>query len=513
MDGRGPPYNPYFQSEPALTGVQQGTLPPTGPYPSGSTPFDQNPAYPEVYPNFGLNFPQPQPPFPSTLPYPSHTTSSSYSHNQLPPGYPVSVGLPPSLGAVIPSVRPSQAPHTQPYPATTTGVPVSTISSRNQHLSAYNSSFGVGGGGANTTAHFQSPQHVFNSAGSQGAFGQHQANFQDPAHGIVGVVLEPTPRELGEKKMILQYCSSADRYIRPVTNSVSQGWNMCVFTASNISRNFSNERKKYFLARRPNAPHGRLEWRFDVSSSGTRIKSVRAKFNAKIQFKGLGREFIDVYILAPSNERVHLNFLGIEQKFKSLKGQQKFSLVAEISGTTAPAQWDQKFSKQDQQISDLQNQILLLRGATAKEATPAQPEDVDVCSTDSQTPKDITVKVSRKRSPSPGFGSPTARTSPRTNPAETTAIPVTKRERSAEEEDSSSLPETEKSKSAASNVMSTCRGSSEKNAVLFRNIHQLRWDSSGTSKTVRNTRRTRSGGPAVDLQSHGSSRSGVRPRS
>ena len=228
MDKRQPPYNPYYNP----------TNPAGMPNPAAAaTIYPQlNPAY-MTSTHFATAIPAHFPPVPVPPSYPSP------SNNHLPSGYPTTgctgVGVPAGaantprpvvvgtsfLGPSGHHLPPGYTP-VNPGPAYSTST---SVGGGNALPPGYIPDKGSGVGSHGPSVYLNSP-YVNNNPYPQPAISPYPAGVLPqtgpfPNSNVVacGVTVEPTPQEVREKKMVLQYCCGMDRYSRPVTGHTIPG--------------------------------------------------------------------------------------------------------------------------------------------------------------------------------------------------------------------------------------------------------------------------------------------------
>lgn len=207
MESRPPAFNPNYPGPPQLPG-----------YPAGTKP-----AYPNPYPNLpGFNQPiypdgnlHPSVTHPSvSAPPPPYTSVTSANSSALPPGYPVDTSSYRPVNPTYPSYTTPLQPVYQTYPPIQQYPP-------NQPYPPYAATPNMG---IAPPAGFVNVMPVMPSQACGPACGPVSApypNLQSYTPGFVGFVFQPTPTELKARKMIVQYNTSADCYVRPKDSSIT----------------------------------------------------------------------------------------------------------------------------------------------------------------------------------------------------------------------------------------------------------------------------------------------------
>lgn len=152
-----------------------------------------------------------------------------------------------------------------------------------------------------------------------------------------GYVFTPTEKEKSDKLLHVRYSASKDQYCR-VSNKceVIPSWDHCVWRKESVFRKVENDWQMVYIARTEGSSTGKISWKFDFSSVGTKIKSATVIANSQTFNSGSV-----CWKLESGQTITEFSGDGKTQLLPSLSGSAEFIIVAELSGGDGDTSWQQ----------------------------------------------------------------------------------------------------------------------------------------------------------------------------
>ncbi|XP_055327506.1 peptide-N(4)-(N-acetyl-beta-glucosaminyl)asparagine amidase-like [Paramacrobiotus metropolitanus] len=259
----------------------------------------------------------------------------------LPPGYPTSstTGMPPA-GSYNQPYPAGAVPGAPGYPTSATLPPGYPTSS-----SALPAGYNMSGSGPYPAGALNMPPYnpAFTHPDSQahsypypGAYPSMQSQTPYGPQDVVGYVFRLSDHEKSKHHFDVKYSPSIDKYVRMSDhNQEIAGWRSLVYAEQNIQQKVEHDHQMSYLARKENGVFGRIEWRFDSTEAGKRIKRLHVKFPWKLYEDGQ----VHAYIATERGENIPLKDSDRSQEISGVVGLQRFSIIAELSRGQGEHAW------------------------------------------------------------------------------------------------------------------------------------------------------------------------------
>ncbi|OQV25054.1 hypothetical protein BV898_01264 [Hypsibius exemplaris] len=152
---------------------------------------------------------------------------------------------------------------------------------------------------------------------------------------VLGNVIRPSTHETTARKLEVRYSARNDKYKRP-TNPIrmkANGWNTLVYAERNMEwltehcRSGEQEEVMTYLSRKPGTSSAYIEWRFDFTEAGLRVKKCSLKF----PFETFEDGHVRVYLKADNSDDALSVYSSLTATdVPKMRGWDKFSLIAEL---------------------------------------------------------------------------------------------------------------------------------------------------------------------------------------
>ncbi|XP_072303452.1 peptide-N(4)-(N-acetyl-beta-glucosaminyl)asparagine amidase [Eucyclogobius newberryi] len=157
---------------------------------------------------------------------------------------------------------------------------------------------------------------------------------QTPAR-TSGFVFTPTDEEKRAQQLHVRYSVSTDQYCRVSNHAqVIPGWEQCVWQSEAVFRKEETDWQMVYLARTEGLSTGKVSWRFDISPTEMKIKSVTVTAKSQTFHSGT------VCWEAQSGQTsTKFSGDGTTQALSNLSGSSEFIVVATLRGGDGDASW------------------------------------------------------------------------------------------------------------------------------------------------------------------------------